>query len=244
VRRATRIALTAALILAWAYTEARTRRADAAFYEWGGPARRGVRQLKKGEDAAALHSFGEARSEQPASAAVRYDQGLAFRKLGLADSSRAALQDAMRLQGPAAKSAAAYNLGNEALRKNSLDEAIERYKESLRADPRRVDAKKNLEEALRRLRQAKPPQTPPSSGGGGSQGPSGPGSGGGGGGGNQEPGPPSSGGKEPAPPSNVGPIPNRSDAELWLDALESERRSERQREKQQGEPRRENVRDW
>lgn len=214
-----------------------------AFYEWGGPARRGLRQMKKGEDAAALHSFGEARAEQPVSAAVRYDQGLAFRKLGLADSSRVALENAMRLQGTAARSASAYNLGNEALRKNQVDEAIERYKESLRADPRRVDAKKNLEEALRRLREAKPPPTPPTKGGSGSKGPNGPGSGGGGGG-KQPPGAPSSGGEQPAPPSASGPIPSRSDAELWLDALESERRSERQREKQQAEPRRENVRDW
>lgn len=214
-----------------------------AFYEWGGPARRGLRQMKKGEDAAALHSFGEARGEQPGSAAVRYDQGLAFRKLGLADSSRAALREAMKLQGNPARSAAGYNLGNEALRKNQLDEAIEGYKESLRADPRRVDAKKNLEEALRRLREAKPPPTPPTKGGSGSKGPSGPGSGGGGGQ-NPQPNAPSSGGQQPSPPSASGPIPNRSDAELWLDALESERRSERQREKQQAEPRRENVRDW
>jgi hypothetical protein len=39
-------------------------------------------------------------------------------------------------------------------------------------------------------------------------------------------------------------VPSRSDAELWLDALESERRSERQKEKRQGETREENVRDW
>lgn len=215
-----------------------------AFYEWGGPGRRGVRQLKKGEDAAALHSLGEARGEQPASAALRYDQGIAFRKLGLADSSRAAFRDATKLLGTEARSAAGYNLGNEALRKNQLDEAIEGYKESLRADPRRADAKKNLEEALRRLREAKPPPTPPNKGGSGSKGPSGPGAGGGGGGGNQQPNAPPSQEPQQPPPSASGPIPNRSDAELWLDALESERRSERQREKQQSEPRRENVRDW
>ena len=215
-----------------------------AFYEWGGPARRGVRQLKKGEDAAALHSFGEARQEQPTSAAVRYDQGIAFRKLGLADSSAAAFRDAMKLQGAPARSAAAFNLGNDALRKNQLDAAIEGYKESLRADPRRADAKKNLEEALRRLREAKPPPTPPNQGGSGSKGPTGPGSGGGGGGGNAQPNAPPSPGRQNTPPSASGPIPSRSDAELWLDALESERRSERQREKQQTESRRENVRDW
>jgi len=215
-----------------------------AFYEWGGPGRRGVRQLKKGEDAAAVHSFGEARAEQPASSAIRYDQGIAFRKLGLGDSARAAFGDATKLRGAPAQSAAAYNLGNEALRKNQLDDAIEAYKASLRADPRRADAKKNLEEALRRLREAKPPPTPPQKGGSGSKGPSGPGNGGGGGAGNQQPSPPSQGNSQAQPPSAEGPIPSRSDAELWLDALESERRSERQREKQQAEPHRENQRDW
>lgn len=215
-----------------------------AFYEWGGPGRRGVRQLKKGENAAALHSFGEARPEQPSSAAIRYDQGIAFRRLGLADSARAAFDDAMRLRGIEAKSAAAYNLGNEALRKNQLSEAIERYKESLRANPARADAKKNLEEALRRLRESKPPPTPPSRGGSGQQGPSGPSGGGGSGGGQQPPNqPPQPGGQE-APPSARGPIPSRPEAELWLDALESERRSERQREKQRASERRENARDW
>jgi len=213
-----------------------------AAYEWGGAARRGVRQLKQGETAAAIHSLGEGRAELPKSAAVRYDQGLAFRKLGLADSARSAFNDAIRLRGDEARSAAAYNLGNEALRKNRLEEAVEAYKQSLRVDPKRADAKKNLEEALRRLREGKPPPTPPSSGGGGSQGPAGPGSGGGGGGGNPQ-GTPAPGGRQPSPTAK-GPIPSRSEAELWLDALESERRSERQREKQNAEPRRENVRDW
>ncbi len=214
-----------------------------AFYEWGGPARRGVHELKKGETAAALHSLGEARAEQPASAAVRYDQGIAFQKLGLADSARASYEQAARLQGAAARSAAAYNLANDALRKNSLEDAVERYRQSLRVDAKRVDAKKNLEEAIRRLRRAQPTPKPPSGGGGGSQGPSGPGKGGGGGGAQQPNAPQGSGGQEPAP-SVGGNVPSRSDAELWLDALESERRSERQKEKRQGETREENVRDW
>jgi tetratricopeptide (TPR) repeat protein len=218
---------------------------EGAFYEWGGPARRALRALKKGENAAALHSLEEARAEQPASAAVRYDQGIAFRRLGLADSANAAYQEAVRLRGDPARSAAAYNLGNEALRQNRLDEAIARYRESLRVDPKRVDAKKNLEEAIRRSRQTKPPPTPPKSGGSGSQGPSGSGGGGGGGGGGarQPNAPPDEGAREPAP-SVGGPNPSRSEAELWLDALESERRSERKKEKREGEPRPENTRDW
>jgi tetratricopeptide (TPR) repeat protein len=213
-----------------------------AFYEWGGPARRGAKELSKGQAAAALHSLGEARAQQPASAAVRYDQGVAFQKLGLADSARAAYDEAIRLEGTEARSAAAYNLGNDALRKNRLEEAVERYRQSLRLDSRRIDAKKNLEEAIRRMRDSRePPQ--PSGGGGGSQGPSGPGQGGGGGGGQQPNAPQGPGGKQPSP-SVSGNVPGRSEAELWLDALESERRSERRKEKRQGDTREENVRDW
>jgi tetratricopeptide (TPR) repeat protein len=214
-----------------------------AFYEWGGPARRGVKELKRGENAAALHSLGEARQDQSGSAAIRYDQGIAFRRLGLADSSRAAMEEAMRLNGTDARSAAAYNLGNEALRQNQLQEAVERYRESLRNDPKRADAKKNLEEAIRRLRQAQQ-QPPPSSrgGGGGSTGQSGAGNGGGGG----APPPDAPPGEAPRSPSQSvgGPLPSKSEAEMWLDALESERRSERKKEHRASDRQEERVRDW
>jgi tetratricopeptide (TPR) repeat protein len=213
-----------------------------AFYEWGGPARRGVKELKRGDNAAALHSLGEGRQDQPSSAAIRYDQGLAFRRLGLADSARAAMEEAMRLKGAEARSAAAYNLGNEALRQNRLEEAVERYRESLRNDSRRADAKKNLEEVIRRLRtEQQPPPPSRGGGGGGTHGPSGSGGGGG-----STPPPNSPPGETPRSPSPSvgGPIPSRSEAEMWLDALESERRSERKKDRRAGDRQEERVRDW
>lgn len=212
-----------------------------AFYEWGGPARRGVKELKRGENAAALHSLGEARQDQGSSAAIRYDQGIAFRRLGLADSARGAMEEAMRLKGGEARSAAAYNLGNEALRQNRLEEAVERYREALRNDSKRVDAKKNLEEAIRRLRNERQPPPPSRGGGGGTQGPSGAGGGGG-----ATPPPNAPPGEAPRSPSPSvgGPIPSRSEAEMWLDALESERRSERMKDRRAGERPEERVRDW
>ena len=42
-----------------------------AFYEWGGAASRGVRELKKGEHGRAVESLREGRDELPRSAAVR-----------------------------------------------------------------------------------------------------------------------------------------------------------------------------
>ena len=93
--------------------------ATGAFYEWGGDAAKGVRELKKGNHREALESLRKGRAELPRSAAVRYDEGLAYGGLGLTDSALAAYRDAAGspwLEGDAARSAAAFNLGNEAMR--------------------------------------------------------------------------------------------------------------------------------
>ncbi len=218
-----------------------------AAYEWGGPAARGVRQLREKRHAEAIGSLEEGRKELPRSAAARYDQGLAARGLGLNDSARAAWTDAMELDGTRARAAAAYNMGNDALRAGKLDEAIDWYRASLRADWKQGDVKRNLEEAIRRLRKATPAPTPPTSGGKGQTGPSGPGKGGG-----QDPrANPNSGAGTPPPseskpsesPSAQGPTPSKEEAELWLKALESERRSQRAKEqRRQSEER--GDRDW
>lgn len=230
-----------ALLLAWGAVLG-------AAYEWGGPAGRGVRQLRKGANADALGSLAAGAADLPRSAAVRFDRGIAFQRLGRPDSARAAYEEAMRQEGTRARAAAAYNLGNEALRAKRFAEAIERYRESLREDWTRADAKRNLEEAIRRARESKTPQSPPPSGGGGSQGPTGPGKGSG-----KGATPPPSGPKGAPPPGSSGaqapqnlggPIPSKEEAELWLKALESERRSERERDARQSNERDRSGRDW
>lgn len=214
-------------------------------YEWGGPAARGVRELREKRHADAMRSLTEGRKELPRSAAARYDQGLAARALGLRDSARVAWGDAMALDGDEGRAAAAYNLGNDAMRAGKIDDAIEWYRASLRADWKKADAKRNLEEAIRRLREASPAPTPPSSGGKGQTGPSGSGQGGG------DNSPPNQNNSPGAPPpseqreapSTKGPIPSKEDAELWLKALESERRSQRAKDqRRQSEER--GDRDW
>lgn len=228
-----------ALFLAWIA-------AMGAAYEWGGPAARGVRQLREKRHAEAIASLEEGRKDLPRSAAVRYDQGLAAQALGLGDSARTAWGEAATaLDGTRARAAASYNLGNDALRAGKLDEAIDWYRASLRADWKRADAKRNLEEAIRRLREAKPAPTPPTSGGQGQSGPSGPGKGGG----NDPRRNPNAGPGAPPPnedkpsPSAKGPVPSKDEAEHWLQALESERRSQRaQEQRRQSEER--GGRDW
>lgn len=203
-------------------------------YEWGGPAARGLRELRAGKSKEAIASLEEARRERPGAGAIRYDQALAFRAAGQPDSARNAYREAMDLEGDAARAAAAYNLGNEALNAGKIDDAIASYRDALRREPHRADAKRNLEEALRRSRESKKqPLT-------GSRGTQGQGSGGTGNrqGGNTPPPPGSAsapqrnpGGSNPPPGSKLGaPLPSKEEAEHWLEALEAERRAGRSRE--------------
>jgi len=234
----------AAILLLWAV-------GTGAFYEWGGSAARGVRELKKGNNREALDALRKGKADLPHSAAVRYNEGVAYRGLGLADSALAAYRDAAGapwLQGDRAHSAAAYNLGNEAMRAEKFGEAVRQYRQSLRFDPTRVDAKKNLEEAIRRVRSQK--QRPQGGGGGNgpqSQGRENPRSGAGT---NQQGAPPpqQQGGapelSRSGPTPHLGDaIPDRADAEHWLDALESERRASRMRD-ERGEEKGKGQRDW
>ena len=219
-----------------------------AFYEWGGQAAKGVRELKKGEPKEASQSLLAGRRELPHSAAVSYDRALALSRSGLPDSAATAYYNTFTsssLRGPEGRASAAFNLGNEAMRTNRVADAIRFYRESLRADPARADAKRNLEEAIRRARREMPKQPNPSSGGGGGKEPRG---------GGREPypgqngNPPPQAGRQPQssqePPPNLGgPIPSRAEAEHWLDALEAERKASRLRE--HGGPERETgQRDW
>jgi len=205
-----------------------------AGYEWGGPAARGLRELRAEKPREAIASLEEARGERPRAGAIRFDQALAFRAAGLADSARAAYRDAMVLEGEPARAAAAYNLGNEAMNTGRLGDAIASYRAALRAEPHRADAKRNLEEALRRSRESR---KQPVSGSGGTRGE------GRGGKGERQGGntpPPSGSASAPTPspsPRSTGPgsklgapLPSREEAEHWLEALEAERRAGRARE--------------
>lgn len=223
--------------------------ASGAVYEWGGAGGRGMRQLKEKHPREAAQSFREAERELPHSAAVRYDRALALGAAAQADSARAAYSETMTspdLRGDPARSAAAYNLGNESLKQGHYDEAAKYYRQSLTIDPDRVDAKKNMEEAIRRGRNRPPqassggqPQGGAGSSGAGSSGQSPPGS-------QQNTPPPGTKppGTAPQPPGQMsGTIPNPSEAEHWLNALEEERKSAR-RQEHTGSRQETHDRDW
>jgi tetratricopeptide (TPR) repeat protein len=208
----------------------------AAGYEWGGPARRGVRDLKAGRFDEALRALSRGRADFPGASVIPYDEGLGYLGKGQADSAAIRFQEAMRLRGDPPREGASYNLGNLAMRAKNYGSAARSYREALRLRPSDVDAKKNLEEALRMMRQPNSPdrQKPPS----GKQGPPPPG-------GKEQPTPqPSSGqqGEKPPPRARAGEF-TQEEAEHWLQALESERRARRQEGK--GRPEQETGnRDW
>jgi tetratricopeptide (TPR) repeat protein len=208
--------------------------ATGAGYEWGGPARRGVRDLKAGRYDEALRELAKGRADFPGASVVPYDEGVALLGKGQADSATVRFQEAMKLRGDRARESAAYNLGNIAMRTKDYPAAVRSYEEALRVSPSDRDAKRNLEEALRQMRRPSPSdrpnppsgkQGPPNSGAGRPQrGPSGPGKGG-----------------TPPPRGGAGAF-TKEEAERWLQALESERRGQRQEGK--GHPEETGNRDW
>src|SRR5205823_5274461 len=87
-----------------------------------------------------------------------YDLGTAELRKAEATKDDKLKQQAMDDLGAAAKakdasvaSRASYNRGNAQMEDDKLDDAIESYKDALRADPEMDDARLNLELALRKL---------------------------------------------------------------------------------------------
>ncbi len=211
--------------------------ASGAIYEWGGPARKGVRELKAGRYDEALRELRSGRAEMPREAAVPYDEALAHLGKGHPDSAAARYQEAMGLRGDPARDAAAYNLGNLAMRAKEYGRAAGYYKKALRIRPGDLDAKRNLEEALRQLRRGRPEnRRQPPSGGSGPPTPRG----------SERPQPQQAPGDQTAAPPSPRGGPGeftKEEAERWLQALESERRARRQEGKTRSQEETGN-RDW
>ena len=207
-----------------------------AVYEWGGPARKGVRAIKSGKYDEALRALEAGRAELPEAAAIPYDEALAHFGMGEPDSAVARYQEAMKLRGDPAREAAAYNLGNLAMRAKDYRHAAGYYREALRVRQGDLDAKRNLEEALRRMREPRSGgRRQPQSGGAGPPTPDG----------SRNPSPRQGPRQEEPPPSTGGSAGEftKQEAERWLQALESERRARRQESKTRPEEAGGN-RDW
>ncbi len=99
----------------------------------------------------ALQRYHEARVERPDRPEVGYNIGNVYHLEGKFDSAAKEYQNALSaLTGPVAPQAS-YNLGNTLFRMQQYGPAIEAYKGALIENPSDIDAKHNLELALRRL---------------------------------------------------------------------------------------------
>lgn len=113
----------------------------------------GNRLLEDGKIDSAIVEYQAARVERPGEPGVVYNLGSAYHYKGAFDTAAVALQNALANVAPTLKPNASYNLGNTFYRMQEYEAAIEAYKQTLLANPDDLEAKHNLEMALRRMNQ-------------------------------------------------------------------------------------------
>ncbi|MFL6260098.1 MAG: VWA domain-containing protein [Thermoanaerobaculia bacterium] len=110
---------------------------------------RSIAEYRRGNAKAAVRPADTAARLAPDDPEVQYDAGTVH--LGAGDSRKAVslLERAAKGAEPRLSPAAYYNLGNARLAAGDPSGAVEAFKEALREQPKNVDAKHNLELALR-----------------------------------------------------------------------------------------------
>ena len=105
------------------------------------------------EYGAALQAYDQAQQESPDLPEPVYNAGNAhFRQQGW-DNAQQSYEKALSIAEGQLAQSATFNLGNVLFNADSLEEAIEAYKQALRIDPDDMDAKHNLELAMRKLQE-------------------------------------------------------------------------------------------
>ena len=136
---------------------------------WGiGEIERGNRYYRSGHYAEAVKEYETALKRGVDTPELHYNLGTALLQLGREDEAEQQLQLALRARDQQVRQRAYFNTGYRSLTQGrrggeganeKLDAAIESYKRSLRLDPTDMDAKWNLEMALREQeKQKKNPQ--------------------------------------------------------------------------------------
>ncbi len=118
----------------------------------------GNRLYEEGRYQEAHARYLEALAKVPGLPLARYNEGNALYRSGEFQRAMEAFREAAEAADPEWRSQAWYNLGNAFMRQQQLDAAAQAYKEGLRLDPGDLDAKHNLELALRRMEQPQEPQ--------------------------------------------------------------------------------------
>jgi Ca-activated chloride channel family protein len=94
-------------------------------------------------------------------AAASYNTGNAAYQQGKYDAAAEAFKKAAAASTPVARADAFFNLGNAYLQQGKYKEAIAAYENSLRRQPNRFDAKKNLQIAKKKWKEQQEPPPPP-----------------------------------------------------------------------------------
>lgn len=103
----------------------------------------------------------EAYREAGASAAAFYNAGNAAYQQGKYEVAAESFKKATAATTPEARADAFFNLGNAYLQQGKYREAIAAYEKSLRQQPNKFDAKKNLQIAKKKLKEQEEPPPPP-----------------------------------------------------------------------------------
>jgi Ca-activated chloride channel family protein len=130
----------------------------------------GNKEFEAGEYPAALDNYRTAQQENPDLAEPYYNAGNALHRQGSLEAAAAQTQQSIRTAEDELSQKSHYNLGNTYFRAKDWPAAIEAYKEALRINPDDVEAKYNLELALKKLQeQQQQQQQQQQQGGGGGQ---------------------------------------------------------------------------
>lgn len=111
---------------------------------------RGVRQYEGGQFGEAGESFERALEYESAGETLQFNRGAALYRQGRFDEAGEAFGLAGKAGDRELARDAAYNLGNTHFGAGDYGAAVEAYKQALRIDPADMDAKHNLELALKK----------------------------------------------------------------------------------------------
>ena len=119
----------------------------------------GNRQFKNGHYDQALKLYEDALIDMPYSSILQFNAGDAQALLGELPKAETSFMESAKSANPLLKGASHYNRGNALFYEGKWADAIEAYKDSLRANPRDEDAKYNLGVALRALKNPPKPKS-------------------------------------------------------------------------------------
>jgi tetratricopeptide (TPR) repeat protein len=117
--------------------------------------REGRELYDRGEYPRSLEAFGSGRAEDPNHPVLAFNVGDALLAMGKVSEAQAEFRKALATADLRLKARTHYNLGNALAVQENWQAAAESYRESLLLDPSQKDAKRNLELALRKIKEKK-----------------------------------------------------------------------------------------